>query len=232
MLLFVVANGSMTLHPRQLTPLLLVTALACGGPQPASEPSSPVAESGQVLAMFASERIMVLPLQGLRRDDDLGWIRSLGNTLGFLDQVDSTLEASLRTRFGATNWIFPAELARAARRNPMHATDPASIRAGDAIRAIRRRSSSSVREPVASQLRTLAGLVDVRYVLIPVELRFAPGRSDSGRGGLGILDVTVLDVRTGRLHWSGRVLSDLATAPDSTLLASLGGRFADLVVAR
>lgn len=96
------------------------------------------------------------------------------------------------------------------------------------MRFLERQRDGQIPEPVASQLRTLAGFHDARYALIPAEIRFEAGAS-SGTGR-AILRVAVLDVRGSRLAFIGDIVG--ADAPDYTpaVGAALARRFTDLVV--
>ena len=170
-------------------------------------------------------RLIVLPVQ--RAVAGLGWEAKAGIPRVFLASIDSSLEAAVREK-GLTSWVMASELARTARRNPTYATNPADIRAGDAVRFLERQRDENIPEPVASQLRTLAGFHDARYALIPVEVRFEAGSAPGT--GRGVLRMAVLDTRGSRLVF----ISDIAgpDAPDYTPAfgAALARRFADLVV--
>jgi hypothetical protein len=106
-----------------------------------------------------------------------------------------------------------------------------AIRAGDAVRRLERSSNSPLAEPVASQLRVLAGLHDARYALVPVELRFEPVPEGSGKGR-AVLHLALLDVRGARLDWAGDVASDEAAGLAPALLSSIARHMADLIAAR
>ncbi len=161
----------------------------------------------------------------------MGWGASIPAPAAFLLVADSAVEREAGARRLHTNWIFPAELTRSAKRNPTYATDPNAIRASEAVRRLERNSREHLAEPVSSQLRVLAGLHDARYALIPVELRFEPTADGQGRGR-AVMHVALLDIRGSRLQWSGDVMSDDASAPTPALLATLAMRVADLFVAR
>jgi hypothetical protein len=120
------------------------------------------------------------------------------------------------------------DLARTARRNPMYATNPADIRAGDAVRFLERKRDENIPEPVASQLRTLAGFHDARYALVPVEVRFEAGSASST--GRAVARIAVLDVRGSRLVFIGDIGGADAADYAPALVAALARRFADHVV--
>jgi hypothetical protein len=172
-------------------------------------------------------RLIVLPTQGVRTGDAMGWAAKTGERRAYLGSVDSVLEASVREK-GLSAWILPSDLARTARRNPLYATNPGEIRAGDAVRFLERQRDANIPEPVASQLRTLAGFHDARYALVPVEVRFEPG--SAAGSGRGVLRVAVLDVRGSRLVFIGDITGSDATEYTPAVSAGLARRFTDLVV--
>lgn len=210
--------------PVNRTVLLAVVLAGCGGGSP---PPATTAPAGAPLNSFAAIPLIVLPTQALRTGDPMGWSARAGGR-AFLAALDTALEASVRER-GLTTWVLPTDLARMARRNPLYATNPADIRAGDAVRYLERERDGQIPEPVASQLRTLIGFSDARHALVPVEVRFEGG---SAGGGRAVLRVAVLDVRGSRLVFIGDILGD--EAPDFTpsLGVALARRFTDLVVPR
>jgi hypothetical protein len=191
-------------------------------PQAAPVPDAP-------LNSFASMRLIVLPVQGLRTGDALGWAEKAGDRRAFLAGLDSALESAVRER-GLTSWVVASELARTARRNPMYATNPVEVRAGDAVRYLERQRDGEIPEPVASQLRTLVGFHDARHALVPVEVRFEPGGSPAT--GRAILRVAVLDVRGSRLVFIGDIAGPEASDFGPMVSADLARRFTDLVVPR
>jgi hypothetical protein len=174
-------------------------------------------------------RLIVMPTQGVRAGDALGWAAKAGDRRLFLASVDSALETAVRDR-GLSTWALASELARTARRNPLYATNPSDVRAADAVRFLERQRDSEIPEPVASQLRTLIGFHDARYALVPVEIRFEPG--SAAGSGRAVLRVAVLDVRGSRLVFIGDIVG--ADAPDfsPSVGADLARRFTDLVVPR
>jgi hypothetical protein len=182
------------------------------------------------LASFATFRLIVLPVQILRGGDPMGWSVQAGEPRPYLAALDQALETAFRERGLQSTWTLPSDLVRTARRNPTYATDPAQIRAGDAVRRMERQQDARIPEPVASQIRTLAGFHDARYALVPVELRFEP--STSGDGGRAVLHLAVLDVRGSMITWLGDVATEMARDFSPGLSASLAKRFADLVAAR
>lgn len=181
------------------------------------------------LNSFAAVRMIVMPAQGIRGGDALGWAAKVGQPRTFLASLDSSLETAVRDR-GLSSWSLPTDLTRTARRNPMYATNPAEVRAADAVRYLERQRDAEIPEPVASQLRTLAGFHDARHALVPVEVRFEPGAS-AGTGH-AILRVAVLDVRGSRLVFVGEIAGEDAPDVSPTLGADLARRFADMIVPR
>jgi hypothetical protein len=97
-------------------------------------------------------RLIVLPTQ--RATDAIAWGAKAGEPRVVFALFDSSLESAVREK-GVTSWVMASDLARTARRNPMYATNPADIRAGDAVRFLDRQRDENIPEPVASQLRSL-----------------------------------------------------------------------------
>jgi len=88
-------------------------------------------------------------------------------------------------------------------------------------------TETTVRDPLASQVRGLVGLKGQRYALLPVELRL------ENRAGMGVatLHVVMIDSRMALIKWQGDVSSDPMKALSPALTASVATHFADLVVA-
>lgn len=173
--------------------------------------------------------MIVMPAQGVRGGDVLGWAAKASPPKAFLASVDSALETAVRGR-GLSAWSLPSDLARTARRNPLYATNPAEMRVADAVRYLERQRDGEIPEPVASQLRTLAGFHDARHALVPLEVRFEPG-SSAGMGH-AVLRVAVLDVRGSRLVFVGEIVGEDAADFSQTLGVDLARRFTDMVVPR
>lgn len=207
---------------RQLLIASLAIAGCGGGSRSAQTAASPTAAP---LNSFAAVRLIVLPTQ--RAGDAIGWGAKAGEPRVLFAAFDSSLESAVREK-GLTSWVLASDLARTARRNPMYATNPADIRAGDAVRFLERQRDENIPEPVASQLRTLAGFHDARYALIPVELRFEAGSAPST--GRVVVRMAVLDVRGSRLVFVGDITGADAADYTPALVAALARRFADLVV--
>ena len=84
-----------------------------------------------VLAPFASEALVLLPLQGLRFSVP-EWTSHVGDERAYLTTVDNEIAFAIRERAFKGKWAFPADLARSARRNPGYAVDPYTICDGSA----------------------------------------------------------------------------------------------------
>ncbi len=169
--------------------------------------------------------MIVLPTQ--RAVAGRGWEEKAGPPRVMFALFDSALASAAREK-GLTAWVMPDELARTARRNPTYATSPADIRAGDAVRFLEQKRDENIPEPVAGQLRTLAGFHDARYALIPAEIRFEAGSADNT--SRIVVRMAVLDTRGSRLVFIGDITGADATDYSPALVTALARRFADLVV--
>lgn len=206
--------------------LLASVLLACGGggPAPANAPvpAVPTAVPG-VLARFAGQSLMVLPVTLHPVADSMGWRTAAGGEAALRTRTDSILEQGFRER-GLTTWIYAAQVARTARRNPTYLVDPSTLRPALAVRAAMRAPDRNLSEPLASQLRALAGTSGVRYTLLPTDLEL---RTDGTR-----LTLAVVDVRLAQVAWVGNVVAAPRAAWDVAVLSDLINRAADLVVPR
>ncbi len=207
---------------RRLFLASLVVA-ACGGSPPPQTTPQPLADAP--LNSFASMPLIVMPTQ--RAGDALGWGARAGEPRVLFALFDSSLAWAVQAK-GLNSWVMPNDLARTARRNPMYATNPADIRAGDAVRFLERQRDGNIPEPVASQLRTLAGFHDARYALIPAELRFEAGSAPNT--GRATVRIAVLDLRGSRLVFIGDITGANAAEYSPGIISALARRFADLVV--
>ena len=205
--------------------LAIISALcaACASKPPETD-ASPVAE--RPLERMAGQQMIVLPIQYLAGTDTLGWQQQIPNRAAFLAAVDDQIEAALTARGLDRSWAFGRELERASKQNSIMMTDARSLSA-EWLRG-RVLPETTVRDPLAGQVRGLVGLKGSRYALLPVELRF----ENRGRGiGVAILRVVMIDSRMALIRWVGEVASDPMRTLSPALTASVANHFADLVVA-
>jgi hypothetical protein len=184
---------------------------------PASAPQSPGA-----LAQLASQPLVVFPVQ-MMRNAVPAWSDKLGDQRAYLSSVDDEIAFAARERRFRGKWAYPADLARASRRNPTYAADPYTI-AIDPLGPVEKDPSKIIGEPLAGQMRALAALFDARYALLPVELRFAP----DSMGGRATLHLVIIDARQAKLLWKGDVSGDAVASFSPAVGADLAGRVADL----
>jgi len=175
---------------------------------------------------MAGQEIIVFPVQYLSSTDTLGWQQQIANRASFLSDLDDQIEAAMSARGLARAWTFAREVEQASKRNSILMTDARSLSA-EWLRG-RVLPETSVRDPLASQVRGLVGLKGSRYALLPVELRL----ENRGSGmGVAILRVVMIDSRMALIRWTGEVESNPMRTLSPALTASVAAHFADLVVA-
>jgi hypothetical protein len=211
-------------HP--LRPISLIAAatlsLACSSKTPDTA-ASPVAL--RPLERMAGQQIVVFPVQYLSSTDTLGWQQRIPDRAAFLAAVDDQIEVAFTARGLGKSWAFGREVERASKLNSILMTDARSLSA--AWLRGRVLPETSVRDPLASQVRALVGLKGSRYALLPVELRF-----ENRRGmGVAILRVVMIDSRMALIRWTGEVASDPMATLSPALTANVASHFADLVIA-
>ena len=178
------------------------------------------------LERMAGQEVLVLPVQYLSSTDSLGWQQQIPNRAAFLAAFDDQIEATMAARGLGRAWVFGREVERASKLNSILITDARSLSA-EWLRG-RVLPESSVRDPLASQVRGLVGLKGSRYALLPVELRL---ENRGGGTGVAILRVVMIDSRMALIRWVGEVVSDPMKTFSPALTASVATHFADLVLA-
>jgi hypothetical protein len=178
------------------------------------------------LERMAGQEILVLPVQYLSGTDSLGWQQQIPDRAAFLAALDDQIEAAMVARGLGRAWKFGREVERASKMNSILMTD-ARLLSAEWLRG-RVLPETSVRDPLASQVRGLVGLKGSRYALLPVELRL----EKRGAGtGVAILRVVMIDSRMALIRWVKEVESDPMRTLSPALTASVATHFADLVIA-
>ena len=173
-------------------------AAACGhtSQTPTPEPTAPLPTAG-----VAAQQVGITPLTLIVAEDSLHWQALLGERRAALARGDSVIGTLLKTRAPEVTWLFPDELRRAARRAPGIAPDPDQMGTALLLRGGGR--EEMVRDPLRSELRTLAALVGAgggRFMLVPAGLVFRrTGGPPARPSGTAELTVVMVDVRTGRV---------------------------------
>jgi hypothetical protein len=192
--------------------------------KPAETAASPVAL--RPLERLTGQEIVVFPVQYLSSTDTIGWQQQIPNRAVFLAALDDQIEAALTARGLGQSWTFGSEIERASNLNSILMTDARSLSA-EWLRG-RLLPETTVRDPLASQVRRLVGLKGQRYALLPVELRL----ENRGNGmGVATLRVVMIDSRMAQIKWAGEVSSDPMKTLSPALTASVATHFADLIVA-
>jgi hypothetical protein len=203
---------------------LTLAVAACGGSTPAA--TTPAPET-QVLSGIVGQNIVVAPVQALRPAADLGWT-SLPSGRAALARLDSVFADTLRSRVGNQGWVFADGVIKSAATNPTYATDPRSL-AVNSLRAPGLKVDDRLAEPLASQLRTMIALHDVRLVLLPLDLTIERNAAGLGRP---VVHLVLVDPRTSLVRWIGQVAAPDAPGYTTDIHASLAARLADLFVPR
>lgn len=180
---------------------------------------------GAPLAGFASQRVVVIPVQ-LLRGDSLSWIQPSGWT-AFRKELDDSVASAIAERGIGKGWAYPVDVVRQAKRNVGYVGDPYSIGA-QPLRGQNYRPADHIPPLMASNLRGMIALGDARFALVPIELVF----QRDGPRQRAVLRLALVDGRTGQFGWVGEVASDPATEYSSSMLSVIAARVADLVVAR
>jgi len=85
-------------------------------------------------AALAEQRVIVAPAYRINEADPTGWLAQIPRTREYLRSLDDAIGTELTARGLKSQWVFPADLARAAKRNPTYAADPYAL-AAEPLRA-------------------------------------------------------------------------------------------------
>jgi hypothetical protein len=212
-----------------LTTSVLLLIPACRPPAAAPGDAAPAVPS-RPFAALAAQQVIVVPTHALRETDAMGWMKQVPRSRELMRALDDAIAKELGERGIARQWIFPADLLRAAKASPAYGQDPYALAAAG-LRAGQIAPGSPVGSPLVMQLRTMVALQEnARAVLMPVELRFE--RDTTAGQGVAVLRLALLDGRLGEVRWIGDVRSDpSASFARDTLLASVAAHLADLITA-
>lgn len=178
------------------------------------------------LDRLTAEHILVLPVRYLTFSDSLAWSAQAPSTSAYLSTLDDEIAFALTERGLGHRWTLAPALARSVARNVDFTADPHALEASE-LRPGAQLDQWQLREPLASQLRSLVALTDARYVLFPVEARFTPAPG----GGRAMLHVVVVDARRAQVQWAGDVWGTPRATLSPAMAAELASRLADLIAA-
>ncbi|HEY5088148.1 MAG TPA: hypothetical protein VII66_12390 [Gemmatimonadaceae bacterium] len=203
-----------------LATVLCVSPLAAQAGRPSAPPPT------HPLERLASEQMLVLPVQYLTFADSLGWSQGAPSSRAYLNTLDNEIAFALTQRGLKGRWTMAPDLIKSVARNQGYAPDPRSL-AADEVRSPKAAAEWQLREPLASQLRSLIALTDARYILFPVEMRM------TGSNGVGhaMLHLVIIDARRSQVQWSGDLAGAAETKFSPAIAADIASRLADLIAA-
>jgi hypothetical protein len=216
---------------------------ACGGtpapdsaakpPAPAAPPKDDTPQLGAVvsgasrpMSPWATRPVAVYPLQRIAPADSAGWASAIPDVSAAMQAFDDELRFALTQRRGLSEWKQLPDLERAARRavpfSPVLRDLPVEALVGKLDERLR-----SVPGSLAESIRKISGLTDVRWALVPAQVKFVPAAG----GQRAVVRVLLIDARTGEIGFAADVLGEVAPAWAPVVLASVAQRVADQFVA-
>jgi len=213
--------------PRVLPTFIAAAIVAACASQPTNQVSAAGEQVSQTAARplerMAGQQVLVLPVQYVSFQNSLGWQDAVPNASAYLARLDTVIASTFTARGLGQAWTFGPEVARAARLNSIIMPNARALSA-EWLRG-RLLPDQTVREPLASQVRSLVGLKGSRYALLPVEIRF------EGEGGTGVatMRLVLIDSRLAQVRWVGEIRTDPARSFSPVLTTNIAARFADLV---
>ena len=133
---------------------------------------------------------------------------------GVPGDVDSEIAFAFRGRGSGIEWVFPEELRGALGRAPAIRSTVDGLTASVFLRA----EVDRIGDPLYGQIRRLAELVNSDIAIIPVTIRSGA----EGAEGVSVVEIVtaILDVRTGRVMWTGVVAGRPGPVADFGSVAS------------
>lgn len=180
--------------------LLCALLVACSG---RSAPPEPDWQRG-VAPDLQGARVLVLPVQSATHDRQ---------------EVDRELFFALSERGAGVEWVETAALAGVRDGGGPTAVAPDNLPVG----AFRMGEVRQIGDPLFGEVYRLAALVDARFVLLPVaavELESSEGHRR------GVLDVVLVEPRTGRVLWRALLQGNSGKAGSPALMVSAAERMA------
>lgn len=226
-----------------MTAALGATLGACGGspaaesaPKPAAPKAPPKDDTPQLgavaanaprpMAAWATRPTGVYPLQRIAPADSAGWAAAIPDVAAAMQAFDDELRFALTQRRGLSEWKQLPDLERAARRavpfSPVLRDLPVEALVGKLDERLR-----SVPGSLAESIRKISGLTDVRWALVPAQVKFVAAAG----GQRAVVRVLLIDARTGEIGFAADVLGEVAPSWAPVVLASVAQRVADQFVA-
>ncbi len=199
---------------------LLIGSLLLAGLSRAGVAQGNAAAQG-ALSAFANQRVVVMPVQGIRGDS--------GGALPGAEALKRALDDSLAAAIAATGigkgWGYAADVVRSAKRNVMYTGDPYALGTQSLGRPTAK-VGDALSEVVAGNLRPLLALGDSRFALVPVQVVV----ERQGARMRARLRLVLVDGRSAQLLWTRELVGEAASGlSDPVLFNSLTALVAALI---
>lgn len=178
-------------------------------------------------AVPGGSALAVLPVQTVRPTPGGAWPGGASSHRAAVEAMNAELDFAIQEDEEVTGWTSPGELVRQAGRNPLLGVDPGHL----SFRGLEDEDVERLPDALHGQLRSLGALVDARMAVLPLQLWYEAGDDDDGEGGdeaatgRARLRFAVVDVRGGRILWTGEVQGARAAVDSPAALATLATRF-------
>jgi hypothetical protein len=180
---------------RRLVAVIVTLGVAgCGGGKPKPQQVEPAPAKPLPTAGISGQDVAVYPLTMLLAADSLHWDSLLPNRRASLDKADSIIGALLQERSPEVNWVLPPKLRRSAAQAPGMLTNPDQM----ATSLLRGPLVDNIPDPLRGQMRTLTGMANARFALVPASLIYVMAPTGRGRAELTIV---MADTRTGMIGY-------------------------------
>ena len=170
----------MTKAARAMLVMLAFVASGCGGSAPPPAPG----QSRGIPPDLRGQRVILLPMQ---------------QNLGVRGDVDAEIRFAFTDLGREVEWIFEDEVREILDRTPGMDTRTRGL----PVSLFESAEVDRVGDPLYGQLRRMSALVEADMILIPVTATFEPNPDIINGLPRVRLKATLVNPRTGRVHWFG-----------------------------
>jgi hypothetical protein len=210
-------------HDRLLIGALLLALAGCAGRS--APPSADVAQ--RPFPDIGGRTVMLLPVQGaIPLISPPASADPSRNAVQLPHDARVALEAELAywlpQRAPRTRWIDTEAVERAVRQSPMIEVRVREL----TVRDLQRMRLQSIGDPLYTELRRVATLLNARGALLPIGAIWIP---EQGGGGRVHVALALIDTFGGDVLWQGVVAGDGAELNDATAIASVAEALARMI---
>ena len=162
---------------------------------------------------LSGNKVMLFPVQGSGMGGGGVGTKAAGPLQRVPAVLDSAIADALSAKAPDVRWVGRAQLERVLARSPMLSVDLHAL----AVASFRRAQVEMIGDPLYGDLRTLGGIVDARFALVPVTAAYVPQADGTGRIEIA---VALIDTSLADVLWYGVAAGSNGAANDAAAATS------------